>query len=88
MADPAHLIQVEGTAERLREIGDSEDVNLHSASIREAGPTRYVIYGVATDSGISELQALGLDVEIVEDAAEREARIDAMAQQIQEAESD
>ena len=88
MADPAHLIRVEGTAERLREIGDSEDVNLHSASIREAGPTRYVIHGAATDSGISELRAKGLDVEVVEDAAERAARLEAMAQQIREAESE
>jgi hypothetical protein len=88
MADPAHLIRVEGTAERLREIGDLEGVNFHSASIREAGPTRYLIHGVATDSGISELRAMGLDVEVVEDAAARAERIDAMAQQIREAESE
>lgn len=85
MTELTHLVRIEGTTERLRGIRGLENVETYSSTSEEAGPTRYSIYAVATDDGLSELQALGLDVEVVEEAAARAARLDAMARDIREA---
>jgi hypothetical protein len=85
---PVHLIEIEGTAERLRGAHGIEGVTLHPASTHEVGPTRHAVHAVATDAGIEALKGAGLDVRVVEDAEARAARFDAMARQIREAESD
>jgi hypothetical protein len=81
---PAHLVRVEGTVERLRQTNGIDDVALHWASSREVSETRHAVAGVATDAGVERLRELGLDVEILEDAEDRAASHEAMAERLDE----
>ena len=85
MSEPAHSVEVEGTTERLQGVTGFRGVSLRGPTARAVGETRYAVDGLATDEGISELRALGLEVRIVEEASSRAQRLEAMAEQIRQA---
>lgn len=77
-------VEITGTPSRLPRVHEVDGVHVVRSSVEELPDGRYRVGGYATDAQIAQLEALDLEVRVIEAAEDRQARLQAIARDVRE----